>query len=349
MTPCRAVRSRCRRHRERRYRGSRSLTRSRSCTSSRVVQPSSWRHSARIHRRQWRRAVSPENSTQHCRNRRHAPQCRSRRKCHSGPIPQWMLHPRISRHQRSSVRGRCPAALDGASHHSRRLHRQADPYHRLSAQRPPQSRRISSRSRCRHRSPRCRRPRPARYRQSSVRHRQPTQRRDAFLYACAYGRNSVVDFLLEKGADLTAHRADGQTALHWAIIGGQLETVKLLLRHNPPLEQPNIYGGTALGQAIWSSEQNRDPSPYLKIIDILIEAGAMYDMLQRGPPCGRSLAPVTTAHRNKLAKSLTNTSESIAWMVVPSTWLLESLSRRAKPARAGQAEACPTWDHRCAQ
>jgi hypothetical protein len=103
----------------------------------------------------------------------------------------------------------------------------------------------------------------------------PTQQRDAFLYACAYGRNPVVEFLLEKGADLTAHRADGQTALHWAIIGGQIETVKLLLRHNPPLKQPNIYGGTPLGQAIWSSEHSRDPEPYLKIIDTLTEAGAM--------------------------------------------------------------------------
>ena len=103
----------------------------------------------------------------------------------------------------------------------------------------------------------------------------PNHRRDGFLYACAHGRNSVVDFLLEQGADLTAHRADGQTALHWAVIGGQLDTVKLLLRHNPPLQQQNVYGGTALGQAIWSSKHNRDPEPYLKIIDTLIAAGAM--------------------------------------------------------------------------
>jgi ankyrin repeat protein len=103
----------------------------------------------------------------------------------------------------------------------------------------------------------------------------PNHQRDAFLYACVYGRNHVVEFLLEKGANLTAHRADGQTALHWAIIGGQLDTVKLLLRHGPPLEQANIYRGTPLGQAIWSSEHNRNPEPYLKIIAALIAAGAM--------------------------------------------------------------------------
>jgi ankyrin repeat protein len=103
----------------------------------------------------------------------------------------------------------------------------------------------------------------------------PNHQHDALFWASEYGQNHVVEFLLEKGADLTAHRADGQTALHWAIIGGQFETVKLLLRHNPPLKQPNIYGGTALGQAVWSSKQNRDPEPYLKIIAALTEAGAM--------------------------------------------------------------------------
>jgi ankyrin repeat protein len=102
----------------------------------------------------------------------------------------------------------------------------------------------------------------------------PNHQRNAFLYACAHGRNRVVEFLLKKGADLTAHRADGQTALHWAIVGGQFDTVKLLLRHNPPLRQPNIYGGTPLSQAIWSSEHGRDPEPYLKITQTLIEAGA---------------------------------------------------------------------------
>lgn len=105
----------------------------------------------------------------------------------------------------------------------------------------------------------------------------PDQQRDAFLYACAYGRNPVVEYLLAKGADLTAHRSDGQTALHWAVIGAQLDTVQLLLRHRPPLEQKNVYGGTAAGQAIWSAEHSRDPEPYRKILAVLVEAGARVD------------------------------------------------------------------------
>lgn len=102
----------------------------------------------------------------------------------------------------------------------------------------------------------------------------PEHRRDAFFWASEYGRNTVVEFLIEKGADLTAHRADGQTALHWAVIGGHPDTVELLLRHNPPLEQKNAYGGTVLGQALWSAAHGGDPKIYIEILDALLAAGA---------------------------------------------------------------------------
>jgi len=51
-----------------------------------------------------------------------------------------------------------------------------------------------------------------------------------------------------------------------------------------------------------------------------------------GPPCGRSLAPVTTARGSKQAEFPVNNSESMAWPVLSSMWLLESLSRRAQLA-----------------
>ncbi len=97
---------------------------------------------------------------------------------------------------------------------------------------------------------------------------------NAFLNACGHGRNSVVEYLLEKGADLAAHRGDGQTALHWAAIGGHPETVRLLLPHNPPLEFTNEYGGTVLGQTTWSAAHGGDPDVYIEILDALVAAGA---------------------------------------------------------------------------
>jgi hypothetical protein len=97
---------------------------------------------------------------------------------------------------------------------------------------------------------------------------------DAFIWACEYGRNTVVEFLLSRGVDLTVRRPDGQTGLHWAVIGGQLDTVKLLLRHYAPLETKNSYGGTVLGQALWSAAHGGDPQLYVAILETLVEAGA---------------------------------------------------------------------------
>lgn len=95
-----------------------------------------------------------------------------------------------------------------------------------------------------------------------------------FIYACGYGSNNVVEFLLAKGADLAAHSGDGQTALHWAVIGGYLDIVKLLLRHSPPLEKKNTYGGTVLGQTLWSAAHGGDPEVYIAILEALVAAGA---------------------------------------------------------------------------
>jgi len=100
------------------------------------------------------------------------------------------------------------------------------------------------------------------------------QLNEGFLYACGYGHNSVVEFLVEKGVDPATGSPDGQTALHRAVIGGHLHTVKLLLRHNPPLEVKNVYGGTVLSQALWSAAHGGDPDIYLAILEALVAAGA---------------------------------------------------------------------------
>src|SRR6185503_18463761 len=75
----------------------------------------------------------------------------------------------------------------------------------------------------------------------------------AFSYACSWGQQNVVEFLLDREADLADGGGDGQTPLHCAAIYGQLEMIKFLLKFNPPLEARNIYGGTVLGQTLWSA------------------------------------------------------------------------------------------------
>ena len=96
----------------------------------------------------------------------------------------------------------------------------------------------------------------------------------AFSYACGWGRQNVVEFLLDKDSDLADGGGDGQTPLHCAAIGGQLEVIKYLLKFNPPLEARNIYGGTVLGQTLWSAAHGGDPKLYAEIIKTLIAAGA---------------------------------------------------------------------------
>ena len=95
-----------------------------------------------------------------------------------------------------------------------------------------------------------------------------------FLWACEYGRNSIVDFLLKKGVDLHAQQNTGLTGLHWAVVGGQLETIRMLLERGAPLEAKNVYGGTALGQAIWSAMNSDHQMDYVPVIEALIGAGA---------------------------------------------------------------------------
>jgi hypothetical protein len=105
-------------------------------------------------------------------------------------------------------------------------------------------------------------------------HAGKEQLEEGFLCACRYGPRDMVEFLLGKGADLAAYSGDGQTGLHWAVIGGHWETVKLLLRHKAPLEMKNTYGGTVLDQTLWSAAQGGDPDLYIAILEALVVAGA---------------------------------------------------------------------------
>jgi ankyrin repeat protein len=104
-----------------------------------------------------------------------------------------------------------------------------------------------------------------------------TQMEAGFHWACEYGRNNVVDFLLSHRADLHGHDLNGQTGLHWAVIGGQLEIIRLLLERGAPLEATNAYGGTALGQALWSAANGDHRINYVPIVETLLAAGARVD------------------------------------------------------------------------
>jgi hypothetical protein len=102
---------------------------------------------------------------------------------------------------------------------------------------------------------------------------QPTALAEALTCASFLGRTGVAEYLLRQGVHPSGGAGTGLDALHWAANRGQLEAVRLLIRAKAPLETRSMYGGTALGTAIWSAINEPRPD-HLHIIDELLNAGA---------------------------------------------------------------------------
>jgi ankyrin repeat protein len=97
----------------------------------------------------------------------------------------------------------------------------------------------------------------------------------AFVWACRYGRTAVVELLLKRGINAASADADRMTGLHWAAANGQLEAVRLLTKHDAPLEARNRWGGTVLASTLYFALQPpANPADYAAAIKLLLEAGA---------------------------------------------------------------------------
>lgn len=110
----------------------------------------------------------------------------------------------------------------------------------------------------------------------------PEQMKDAFAWACEFGRTNVVDFLLTKGIDVEARlRHHGQTGLHWAAWGGHVGTIKLLLERGATVDvRDEAHGGTALEWAIYAwgnSPEKAGRGDYESTVAMLVQAGSKLD------------------------------------------------------------------------
>jgi hypothetical protein len=102
---------------------------------------------------------------------------------------------------------------------------------------------------------------------------EPQALEEAFTCACFNGCVEVAEYLLARGANPSGGAGTGLNAFHWAANRGQLEIVKLLVRHHAPLEIRNSYGGTVLGGTVWAAvHETRDTHP--EILETLLKAGA---------------------------------------------------------------------------
>ena len=118
------------------------------------------------------------------------------------------------------------------------------------------------------------------------------QMESGFMWACEYGHNPVIQCLLDKGFDVSK-QVGGMTGLHWALVGGRLETTRLLVERKASLEARNSYGGTALGCATWAV-RNSDPAyrwpdsdtDWVAIVQTLIDAGAQVNEFDVDFPTG---------------------------------------------------------------
>jgi Ankyrin repeats (3 copies) len=108
------------------------------------------------------------------------------------------------------------------------------------------------------------------------------QMRDAFTRACAYGRTRVVEFLLDRGLDARARFSDGvwkqTTGLHLAAFGGHVDTVRVLLTRQVPVDvKDETYGTTPLCWALyaWGNEPDTGQAArHRQVVALLVAAGA---------------------------------------------------------------------------
>jgi ankyrin repeat protein len=95
-----------------------------------------------------------------------------------------------------------------------------------------------------------------------------------FLWACMYGHENVVIFLIRHGADVLDPLDSGATALHRAAGGAHQSIVRLLLGRGAPLEVLNIWGGTVLEHAGWGFEHSLPGLDFAPVFETLLAAGA---------------------------------------------------------------------------
>ena len=96
---------------------------------------------------------------------------------------------------------------------------------------------------------------------------------EVFAAACMLGHERTAGYLLDKSVDPYAGMRTGLAGFHYAASSGRPEVVKTLIERKVPMEVENTYGGTVLGQALWSAINEHNDN-HAEIVELLVDAGA---------------------------------------------------------------------------
>jgi ankyrin repeat protein len=105
---------------------------------------------------------------------------------------------------------------------------------------------------------------------------------DGFTWACEFGRNQVIEYLLAHGMKVDAKLSGGETGLHWAAYEGHADTVRLLLDRGAPVDVVDeTHCGTPVGWALyaWGNRRprERERRSYYETVVLLVRAGSKVD------------------------------------------------------------------------
>ena len=96
-----------------------------------------------------------------------------------------------------------------------------------------------------------------------------------FGWACEFGRNDAVEFLLQNGVRPGTLLRGGETGLHWAAMMAEVDTIRLLLRHGAPVDVvDSVYDAVPLGWALYGWLTSYREKPHHETVALLVSAGA---------------------------------------------------------------------------
>jgi len=106
--------------------------------------------------------------------------------------------------------------------------------------------------------------------------------REAFAFACIYGRAGAVDFFLDRGLDVDVElkgHGQGHTGLHVAAYHAHADVMRTLLGHGARVDAiDKTWGTPPLKWALtgWSRAdvEKREREPFYEIVSQLVAAGA---------------------------------------------------------------------------